>query len=173
MENQLTRAIVLPEHTARADQCLQRLLDNCLARCAVLLDRSGQLVTARGDGYRESLVVLGALVAGSFASAREIARLLGEEQFQSLFQQGQRQHILTTAVDRQWLLAVVFGNKSELGMVRLLSSQAASELQQILRDVNRQPSLKERSLGSGFRRSASVAIDALFTEPPETPAGNE
>lgn len=173
MENQLTRAIVLPEHAARADQCLQRLLDNCLASCAVLLDRSGQLVTARGDGYRDSLVLLGALIAGSFASAREIARLLGEEQFQSLFQQGQRHHILTTAVDRQWLLAVVFGNKSELGMVRLLSSQAAGELRRILHDVHRQPHLEGSSLGSSFCASAALAIDTLFGESSGTSVGSE
>jgi len=164
VENQLTRAVILPEHVAGVDRCLQRLLDESLATCALLLDRSGQMVSAQGDGCREVTVLLGALVAGSFASGREIARLLGEEHFQTLFQQGQQQHIMTTAVGGRWLLSVIFGNKTPVGLVKVLSNQAVEELSGILQDVDSQSDLREAPLGRSFRLSAAQAIDALFGE---------
>jgi predicted regulator of Ras-like GTPase activity (Roadblock/LC7/MglB family) len=164
MEAQLTTAVVLPEHIVRIDRCLQGVLDNSLATCAFLLDRSGQVVAIRGDRHHGQVVLLGALIAGSFASAREIARLLGEEQFQTLFQQGRRQHLLTTAVSGYWLLVIVFGKKTPVGLVRVLSGQAATELTTILQGVNRSEP-KSASLGAGFGTSAAKAIDALFGEP--------
>lgn len=164
MENQLTRAVLLPEHVARANRCLARLFGDCLISCVALLDRSGQVVTAYGDGYERERVSLGALIAGSFASAREIARLLGEEQFQTFFQQGQRHHVLTMAVGSQWLLAVVFSNKAQLGLIRVLSARAVGELIQVLRDVHRQPVPQGPVLGASFRSSANQALDVVFGE---------
>lgn len=165
MEAQLTMAVVLPEHVAQVDGYLQTILDNSLATCAFLLDRSGQVVAIRGDRYRSEAVLLGALIAGSFASAREIARLLGEEQFETLFQQGKRQHLLTTAIGGYWLLVIVFGKKTQVGLVRVLSRQVASELSTILRDVSCRSESTTVSLGATFGSSAARAIDIVFGEP--------
>ena len=162
MESRLTTAVILPEQVARVDQCLQMLLDKSIAGCAMLLDHSGQIVAKRGDRFHSESVPLGALIAGSFASAREIARLLGEEQFQTLFQQGRRQHVLTIAVNRSWLLVVVFDKKTSVGLVRVLCGQAAQELSSILAEVCQQPELQRASLATGFGRLAAKAIDDLF-----------
>lgn len=163
-KDQLTRAIILPQQVALIDQCLQRLVDNCVGSCAFLLDRSGQMITSRGDGCEGNLVLLGALIGGSFASAREIARLLGEDQFQTLFQQGQKQHIMTSAVGSQWLLSVIFGRKTQMGLVRVLSSQTVGELCGILRDSRLGSGVEGASLGGSFHFSAAQAVDSLFGE---------
>lgn len=158
-------AIVLPEQIARVDRCLQSLLDNSLATYALLLDQSGQIVAGRGEKSHSEAVLLGALIAGSFASAREIARLLGEERFQTLFQQGLRYHLLTTAIGGYWLLVVVFGKKTPVGLVRVLSCQVADELAVILPGVAGCSDSQNVTLGSGFGNSAAGMIDALFQEP--------
>ena len=51
--------------------------------CASLADSSvidsGQVIASQGDANRQDITALGALIAGTFASSREVAKLLEGE----------------------------------------------------------------------------------------------
>src|SRR5919198_159794 len=73
----------------------------------VVLLRSGEIAVAHLETKLPQLDALGALIAANFASAREIARLLGERGFESQFQQGAGRQLITQAVGDGWILAVL------------------------------------------------------------------
>ena len=53
-----------------------------LAKATLLVDKEGHLVTRRGEPLQSgSVESIAALIAGSFAATREMARLLGEQEF--------------------------------------------------------------------------------------------
>ena len=122
--------IIGREDAAEFSQVLQRMLQLCQAKCVLLVNRDdGSLITCEGEQEHLDTVSLGALAAGSFASAKEIARLVGEPEFTVLFHQGERQHILVNLVGVHGLLMALFDDRTTIGLVRLCAREAAAQLE--------------------------------------------
>ena len=155
------RLVFYERDVARFDGELDGFLELSGARCALLIDKEGHLVTRRGDAVQTSLESISALVAGSFAATREMARLLGEEQFTTLFHQGSRDSIQISLVGDRALFAMVFDERTNLGLVRYYSVEATKRLSEILDEIDARTGETE-SLSSDFSTSATAALDKLF-----------
>ena len=163
MEPPLTNLVITSEAVAGIQTRLRELVREAGASCAVLLDQSGQVICTAGDIDGRELVSLGALLAGNFASAREIARLLREPSFNLSFQQGEREQILTETVGRRCLLSVLFRVQGQLGLVKVLTDHAASDLAVVIEASSRQALANNKQLDS-FRVAADQGIDRWFRE---------
>ncbi len=82
----------------RIDQLLTEVPQAVQAPSARAPDRQGHLVTKRGEARTVDIDTISALVAGSFAATKEMARLLGEDEFTAMFHQGERDNFR-----RRWL----------------------------------------------------------------------
>src|SRR5687768_10862617 len=72
-------------------QTLQRFLYDANARCALLVDRSGQLVATVGEQPTFDPTAFATLTAADFSANDQLAKLIGENDFQSLFHQGEKE----------------------------------------------------------------------------------
>ncbi len=163
MEPALTNLVISPEAMVGIKARLGRLVRESSATCALLLDHSGQIISVSGDADGRQLVSLGALLAGNFASAREIARLLKEPRFKVCFQQGEREHVLTSLVGDRCLLSVLFTVQGQLGLVKVLSGQACEELAVMIEAGRRQAQANGLDTLS-FRQAAERSIDNWLRE---------
>src|SRR5919205_4573794 len=103
-------------------QALERFLHESSARCALLVDRSGQLVATVGEQPRFDATAFATLTAADFSANDQLARLIGETEFSSLFHQGEQESMLLADVARRIILVILFENsKTTLGLVRLKS----------------------------------------------------
>lgn len=153
------------EDVGEIEQELDGFLELSGARSAMLIDRSGHLVTRRGESLGGSLDSVAALAAGSFAATREMARLLGEGEFNSLFHQGARESIQISQVSDRALFAIVFDDRSNLGLVRFYAEESLGRLQELFTEIQvRAESGVEpkEGLADDFSSSASEALDKLF-----------
>jgi|SRR5579859_1307731 predicted regulator of Ras-like GTPase activity (Roadblock/LC7/MglB family) len=164
MDPQLTSLIVSERETRLIEDCLERLVDDTGANYSMLLDKSGQVVAAQGDTARQDITALGALLAGTFASSREVARLLKEKDFRVLFQQGIKENIFTELIGEQWMLVVMFDKRTHIGLVKVLAKRATDELTSILDTVRQQSRAKDAVISSSFRTSMEDTIDLLFKD---------
>jgi predicted regulator of Ras-like GTPase activity (Roadblock/LC7/MglB family) len=110
---------------------LQELLIKSEAEGCVVCDSGGYVLAQEGRGAGDSLVV-SALGAGVFAASRELARILGEDEFSAVFHQGERKSIFIRAVNSDVLLVVIFSNAGSIGLVRLYAAPAAAEMHRVL-----------------------------------------
>jgi predicted regulator of Ras-like GTPase activity (Roadblock/LC7/MglB family) len=113
---------------------LKSLLKNAKARCALWVDKNGFLIAGEGKSALDDGETISALVAGSFAATKQMARLVGEKEFSILFHQGTTQSIQLSAVGDRTILAVLFDKKTTLGKVRLYASQVSLKLLDLLSD---------------------------------------
>ena len=68
------QALVFYEADIQAiDSILEAFLKKSAARCALLVDQDGHMITAAGDTERVDLDTISALVAGSFAATKALA----------------------------------------------------------------------------------------------------
>ncbi|HEX9750238.1 MAG TPA: roadblock/LC7 domain-containing protein [candidate division Zixibacteria bacterium] len=153
--------ILYEEQIDQINAALLRLIKKAEAKCALLVDKDGHLITRQGFTQSLDTTALGALLAGSFASTREIARLVGEPEFSVLFHQGQKDHIHIGLVGERSILAIVFDDRTTIGMVRLYAKETADRLRELL---TQPPKGSARALDTDFSRSAGETIDNVFKE---------
>ena len=149
------------EDIDRIDRLLTEFLRLSGAKCALLIDKEGHLVTKRGELRTVDIDTISALVAGSFAATKEMARLLGEEEFTAMFHQGERDNIQLSLVGDRTLLTILFDDRTTVGMVRLYATETAKKLAGIYRDaLRREP--PDALLDAEFGSDAKSKLDNLF-----------
>jgi len=140
-------------------QALERFLTDCNARCALLVDRTGQLVATVGDRPDFDPTAFATLTAADFSANDQLAKLIGENEFNSLFHQGEKESMYLADIARRVILVVLFDNRTTLGLVRLKMKAAVQELTQLFHDVfSRGSSASMPNILAG----AEDEIDKLF-----------
>ncbi len=116
-------------------QSLQRFLFDTNARCALLVDRTGQLVATVGEQPKFDPTAFATLTAADFSANDQLAKLIGESDFNSLFHQGEKESMYLADVARRVILVVLFDNRTTLGLVRLKMKQVVEELGKLFEQV--------------------------------------
>ena len=114
---------------------LQKFLFDCNARSALLVDRSGQLVATVGEQPHFDPTAFATLTAADFSANDQLARLMGETDFNSLFHQGEKESMYLADVARRVILVTLFDNRTTLGLVRLKMKETVFELTRLFEAV--------------------------------------
>src|SRR5262245_55806571 len=80
---------------------MQTFLSDSNARLALLVDRSGQLVATVGEQPTFDPTAFATLTAADFSANDQLARLIGETEFNSLFHQGEKESMFLADVARR------------------------------------------------------------------------
>ena len=160
------RLVFYADDVGRIDEVLAGFLKRSQARCVLVIDLEGHLVTQAGfvDGLDTTSIA--ALVAGSFASTREVARKLGETEFSVLFHQGANENIHISLVSNRALAVIIFDDRTTIGMVRLYAGEVVQSLGTILDDINVRQEREGGHVGMGkeYTDAASAQVDSFFAE---------
>jgi len=156
------RLVFYGDDVERLERELDGFLELASARTALLIDCEGHLVTRRGEATEGSMESLSALAAGSFAATKEMARLLGENQFSTLFHQGQHANIQLTLVGDRTLFAILWDERTNLGMVRFYAQEAATRIGDILEGILDRGEVPGENLAQDYGDEAAQALDDLF-----------
>ena len=100
------------------------------------------------------------LAAGSFAATRELARRIGEIEFNALYHQGNGSHIFMNSVDEETIMITVFGPRTTVGLVRFYSTGTAQQVALLLK------SLQKGNHGFSFNASDITAAPIFADAPP-------
>jgi len=122
------------------------------------------MVTKFGTTEDFDLQAVAALVAGSYAATREMARLLGEDEFSVLFHQGKRDNVQLTLIGDRTILATVFDERTTIGMVRLYAKEASEKLAKIFEEIEARDDDGSAGLAKDFSEAAKTQLDTFFNE---------
>lgn len=153
------------EDVANLNEVLSAFVKKSSARCALLIDKDGHLVAKQGFLQDIDGTSLAALVAGSFASTREVARQLGEHQFDVLFHQGRSESIHIRLIGDRTLQVAVFDSNVRQGMIQVFAGELATRVEAILDDIARRAAdgaEEDERLATGFSREMQDHLDNLF-----------
>lgn len=159
------RVVFYKEDVEQINSVLNEFLKLSDSKCNILIDKEGHMVTKAGSTGGIDLQSVSALVAGSYAATREMARLLGEDEFSVLFHQGRKDSIQLTLVGDRTILATVFDERTTIGMVRLYAKEASEKLEEIFKQIRTRPPREGGDdLGKDFGESAKGALDFFFVD---------
>jgi predicted regulator of Ras-like GTPase activity (Roadblock/LC7/MglB family) len=145
------------EDVATLDGVLAEFLKKSEAELTVVIDRGGNVISQYGDMTVMDVTIIAALAAGSFAATKELARRIGEVEFNALYHQGNGNHIFMNSVDDDTIMITVFGKRTTVGLVRFYSVTTASAVGTLLRSLSRE--------GHGFHFDASdITATPVFAD---------
>lgn len=157
------RLVFYQEDMEKIDRYMAEFLKLSGARCALLVDKEGHLVTKKGESGDFDLDTISALVAGSFAATREMARILGDDQFSVLLHQGEKENMQLSLVGERTLMTVIFDESTTLGVVRLYADEIAKKLTKLFEKImQRGGSGPQEGIGDEFGGAAKTRLDELF-----------
>lgn len=156
--------IIYEEELNKIDAHINKLLKGAEAKCALLVDKDGHLITRQGFTHSLDTTALAALLAGSFASTREIAKLVGEPEFSVLFHQGKKDHIHMCLVGERSILVIIFDDRTTIGMVRLYAKETAIELAKVFQEINAKQNDDPPEISGDFADLAQDKLDDIFQD---------
>jgi predicted regulator of Ras-like GTPase activity (Roadblock/LC7/MglB family) len=147
----------------RTEDALQRLLDRSRAICVFLADRSGQLISESGKDATLDLPSLSAVAASNMGATAEMARQMGEPTpFSYLFHQGQRRSIYISSVGETFLLAIIFDEMTQIGLVRIFARLAVNELLDLATELEPWMDRASALVDEGFGEALAKGLDEAF-----------
>jgi len=143
----------------RLRKILIELLDQSEADSCLICDGAGH-VLAHENVNRQDPLLISALGAGVFAATRELARLLGEDEFSTVLHQGMKRSILIAAATDEVLLVVMFSGEHRVGLVKLYTPTAAAAVRGIFESIRDRGPTGEESADRNFVLKDSGTIFA-------------
>src|SRR4051794_14246091 len=145
------------EDVATLDGILADFLQKAEAELTVVIDRGGNVISQYGDIAIMDVTIIAALAAGSFAATKELARRIGEIEFNALYHQGNGNHIFMNSVDDDTIMITVFGRRTTVGLVRFYSASAAQNVGALLKSLS--------NTGHGFSFDANdITAAPVFSD---------
>ncbi len=146
---------------------LEDLLESCHARNVLLIDRTGQLIAQAGEPVEFDLVSFASLCAADFAANYQLAKLVGEKDFSTLYHQGARESMYLGKITQGVILVVLFDKRTTLGLVRLRVKRTVEVLEKIVAGLFDKLEYRNEELDSldeSFAEEAEAEIDNLFVD---------
>ncbi|MHC5067810.1 MAG: roadblock/LC7 domain-containing protein [Planctomycetota bacterium] len=154
------------EDIDRFNSAMKAFIHKANAHQVLLIDRDGHLIAKQGHSSGSDGATMAALVAGSFASTCEVAKLLGDQQFTTLFHQGHNQSIDIRLVGARCLQISVFDKTVKAGMIGVFARELADRLEGIVTEIQQrenEPDQPDRpGLADNFSDEMKSHLDDLF-----------
>jgi predicted regulator of Ras-like GTPase activity (Roadblock/LC7/MglB family) len=150
----------------RITEHLASLLKEANARCALLVDRTGQLLASAGEQLSFDPTAFASLTAADFSANDQLAKMIGEPEFASLFHQGEKESMYLADVARRVILVVLFDQRTTVGMVRLRVKQTVADLSALFAEMFKRAASAEApgAEQAGLLEGAEDEIDKLFDD---------
>ncbi len=157
----------IPADSPSYSRILEELIKESRALTALLITKQGIVLSSAGETEHLNTTAVAALVAGMFTATREVARMVGENQFSIMLQQGEMRNIHISLVTDQSMMVVIFEDSSRIGLVRHCAKKAAGQVDEASQRVEQGPGAAEQISLPRFKEYALSLIDRIFEPQPE------
>ncbi|HUV37601.1 MAG TPA: roadblock/LC7 domain-containing protein [Patescibacteria group bacterium] len=148
---------------------IQELLRNSNSKSIMLLDKTGQMISSVGAEPQFDLHSFASLCAADFEANAQLAELIGERDFSTLYHQGSNESMYLARVEQNIILVILFDKKTTLGLVRLRTKKAVDNLSTVIRRLYEKleyenEEMTQTQFDEEFAAEAELEIDSLFTD---------
>ncbi len=158
--------VLFKEDVERLNKILSHLITESASSYVLLINKDGNLIAQVGFNPRFDVTSLAALAAGTFASTKAIAALIGESEFSMMFHQGEKENIHISLVDEDVIMVLIFDDRTNLGLVKMVAGQAKVKLGEALQMV-RENEMEDMMPDVTHGQQLADQIDSLFPDAPK------
>jgi len=141
---------------------MSSLLRETSVRSLILVDRTGQIVANVGEVPQFDTQAFASLTAADFSANDQLAKMIGEHEFSSLFHQGEKESMYLADIARRVILVALFDNQTTLGLVRLKVRVTVEALTKVFEDMFQRAGTETPKIEGFGGKEAEDEIDKLF-----------
>lgn len=141
---------------------MSSLLRETSVRSLILVDRAGQIVANVGEVPQFDTQAFASLTAADFSANDQLAKMIGEHEFSSLFHQGEKESMYLADIARRVILVALFDNQTTLGLVRLKVRVTVDALTKVFEDMFQRAGTETPKIEGFGGKEAEDEIDKLF-----------
>ena len=138
------------------------LLRETNVKSLILVDRNGQVVANVGEPPQFDPQAFASLTAADFSANDQLAKMIGEHEFSSLFHQGEKESMYLADVARRVILVALFDSRTTLGLVRLKVKGTVEILTKVFEDMFNLSGTQSAKVEGFGTKEAEDEIDKLF-----------
>jgi len=150
------------EDSRRITVILDDFLAQSSARTALIVDKTGQMVATVGETPSFDSTAFASLTAADFSANDQLAKMIGEAEFGSLFHQGEQESLYLADIAGRVILVVLFDKRTTLGMVKLRVKGTVVALNEVFNEMLTQDRSEQPRVETDFVGDAEDEIDRLF-----------
>lgn len=152
-----------PQTKTDTQRVLGELVEKTRALTALLITKQGTVISEAGATAALNTTAMAALIAGMFSATREVAKMVGEQQFSILLQQGETRHIHISLVTDATMMVIVFEDYGRTGRIRYEAKKSGEALAEMLTAMARPRGSNTDIPVPEFKEYALNLIDQIFT----------
>jgi predicted regulator of Ras-like GTPase activity (Roadblock/LC7/MglB family) len=157
------RLIFYKEDIEVMDALLTTLVSVHPIQTVLLVDKDGHLILQSGECNGFDATSMAALISASFASTRELSRILGEDDFTEAFHSGQRLSILMNLIGGRSLMVSIYEADPEDQSLRAPIKKCCDKLENILSKASKRKN-KDSGIHAGYQNAANDRLNEFFTD---------
>ena len=119
---------LIEEDLACFDRVLEDLVKKSEAMLAMIVEKAGYLIHQYGSSESVDTVTFATLGSNAFNATQFMAQLVNENNFSSMYQQGETYSTLILNIDEHCLLVLVFGTQQTVGSMKYYASPAVKQI---------------------------------------------
>ena len=146
---------------------LEALVQSSQSKHVLLVDRTGQMIAQAGSDPEFDTQSFASLCAADFEANFALAKLIGEDDFSTLYHQGAQDSMYLGKIAKGVVLVVLFNKSTTLGLVRLRVKRAVEELDTIIESLYEKLEYRNEEYDASdesFTTEVEAEIDSLFAE---------
>ena len=163
-----TDGTIFQDEYARIRGVMGDLLEGSNAVSVLLVDNSGQVISSLGTPPEFDAISFASLCAADFEANRQLAQLIGERDFSTLYHQGVNESMYLSRVGPRVIVAVLFDRRATLGLVRLRVTRAVEQLSVLFMRLFEKAQVEAQAnpfeVDAEFQARAEAEIDELFKD---------
>ncbi len=122
-----------PDQLDAIDHLVADLRAHSGARCVMVMESTGHVISAKGIIEEMNVSALAALVSGDFSAAAGIASIIGEsDAFTLNYHEGKRYSAYSARLTPEVFLLIIFGHETKFGMIVYETRRILPDLQEIV-----------------------------------------
>jgi len=150
------------QDSQRISAILDDFLAQANARTALIVDKTGQMVATVGQTPSFDSTAFASLTAADFSANDQLAKMVGEAEFGSLFHQGEKESLYLADIAGRVILVVLFDRSTTLGLVKLRVKPTIVALNEVFMQMLARDDDQASRMESDFVGDAEDEIDRLF-----------
>ena len=119
---------LIEEDLASFEHVLGDLVKKSEAMLAMIVEKAGYLIHQHGSSESVDTVTFATLGSNAFNATQFMAQLVNENNFSSMYQQGETYSTLILNIDEHCLLVLVFGTQQTVGSMKYYATPAVKQI---------------------------------------------
>ncbi|MDY6787910.1 MAG: roadblock/LC7 domain-containing protein [candidate division WOR-3 bacterium] len=152
--------ILTPETLRVLEDSVNEYMVETRVKAVLIINTAGQVLFKRGLAKSDNFVQsVGALSAGIFNATVGLAKLLGDDYFDNIFQEGKRYSLFYSSLNKNTLLLAVYDRTALIGVIRVMTKKLTVRIGKLMMDEEESASSE---FDSDYKDEVENLIDNMF-----------